>query len=269
MAVVLLQQAGGFRITHIPYKGSGAAIADVLGGQVPVYFMNILQSLPSGQKVGIAFSGGLDTSAALHWMRKKGAIPYAYTANLGQPDEKDYDDIPRRAKQYGAEEARLIDCRAQLVAEGITALQCGAFHISTAGVPYFNTTPLGRAVTATSIIRAMREDDVHVFGDGSTHKGNDIQRFYRYGILTNPGLKIYKPWLDQEFVDAFGGRKVESIALLGSDAKLKFQQNADGRVRALYKRVYVAFDDDGKPYAESVWVIGPENNDHVVINYAP
>ena len=168
---------------------------------------HILQSLPAGQKVGIAFSGGLDTSAALHWMRHKGAIPYAYTANLGQPDEPDYDDIPRRALQYGAESARLIDCRAQLVAEGIAALQCGAFHISTAGVPYFNTTPLGRAVTGTMLVVAMKEDDVHIWGDGSTFKGNDIERFYRYGLLANPNLRIYKPWLDQQFIDELGGRK--------------------------------------------------------------
>ena len=168
---------------------------------------NILQSLPTGQKVGIAFSGGLDTSAALHWMRAKGAIPYAYTAHLGQPDEPDYDDIPRRALQYGAEKARLIDCRKQLVAEGFAALQCGAFHIATAGVPYFNTTPLGRAVTGTMLVVAMKEDDVHVWGDGSTFKGNDIERFYRYGLLANPDLRIYKPWLDQQFIDELGGRK--------------------------------------------------------------
>jgi argininosuccinate synthase len=168
---------------------------------------HILQSLPSGERVGIAFSGGLDTSAALHWMRSKGAIPYAYTANLGQPDEPDYDDIPRRALQYGAERARLIDCRAQLAAEGIAALQCGAFHISTAGVPYFNTTPLGRAVTGTMLVTAMKEDDVHIWGDGSTFKGNDIERFYRYGLLSNPKLRIYKPWLDQRFIDELGGRR--------------------------------------------------------------
>ena len=168
---------------------------------------NILQRLPAGQKVGIAFSGGLDTSAALHWMRSKGAIPYAYTANLGQPDEPDYDEIPRKALQYGAEQARLVDCRAQLVAEGVAALQCGAFHITTAGVPYFNTTPLGRAVTGTMLVLAMKDDEVHIWGDGSTFKGNDIERFYRYGLLANPHLKIYKPWLDQTFVDAFGGRK--------------------------------------------------------------
>jgi len=168
---------------------------------------HILESLPAGQKVGIAFSGGLDTSAALHWMRHKGAIPYAYTANLGQPDEPDYDEIPRRALQYGAEKARLIDCRAQMVAEGIAALQSSAFHISTAGVPYFNTTPLGRAVTGTMLVVAMKEDDVHIWGDGSTFKGNDIERFYRYGLLANPNLRIYKPWLDQQFIDELGGRR--------------------------------------------------------------
>ena len=168
---------------------------------------NILQSLPVGEKVGIAFSGGLDTSAALHWMRHKGAIPYAYTANLGQPDEPDYGEIPRKALQYGAELARLVDCRRQLVNEGIAALQSGAFHITTAGVPYFNTTPIGRAVTGTMLVVAMKEDNVNIWGDGSTFKGNDIERFYRYGLLANPSLRIYKPWLDQAFIDELGGRK--------------------------------------------------------------
>src|SRR6187431_24006 len=167
---------------------------------------HILQNLPVGQRVGIAFSGGLDTSAALHWMRAKGAIPYAYTANLGQPDEPDYDEIPRRAMQYGAQNARLVDCRAQLVSEGLAVLQCGAFHITTAGVPYFNTTPIGRAVTGTMLVGAMKDDDVHIWGDGSTFKGNDIERFYRYGLLANPSLRIYKPWLDQAFIDELGGR---------------------------------------------------------------
>ena len=167
----------------------------------------ILQSVPAGHKVGIAFSGGLDTSAALHWMRHKGAVPYAYTANLGQPDEPDYDDIPRKALLYGAERARLIDCRSELVAEGIAALQSGAFHISTAGITYFNTTPIGRAVTGTMLVIAMKADDVHIWGDGSTFKGNDIERFYRYGLLANPALRIYKPWLDQQFIDELGGRK--------------------------------------------------------------
>jgi argininosuccinate synthase len=166
----------------------------------------ILESLPVGQKVGIAFSGGLDTSAALHWMKQKGAIPYAYTANLGQPDEADYDEIPRKALAYGAEKARLIDCRGALVREAIAALQAGAFHISTAGITYFNTTPLGRAVTGTMLVAAMKEDDVDIWGDGSTFKGNDIERFYRYGLLVNPELKVYKPWLDAAFIDELGGR---------------------------------------------------------------
>jgi len=166
----------------------------------------ILESLPVGQKVGIAFSGGLDTSAALHWMRQKGAIPYAYTANLDQPDESDYDAIPRKALEYGAESARLIDCRGPLVREGLAALQSGAFHIMTAGVPYFNTTPIGRAVTGTMLVAAMKEDEVNIWGDGSTFKGNDIERFYRYGLLVNPDLRVYKPWLDAAFINELGGR---------------------------------------------------------------
>jgi argininosuccinate synthase len=174
---------------------------------------SILQSLPAGEKVGIAFSGGLDTSAAIYWMRQKGAIPFCYTAHLGQPDETDYDDIPRRALSYGAEKARLIDCRLQLVREGLAALQCGAFHITTAGVPYFNTTPIGRAVTGTMLVGAMKEDAVHIWGDGSTYKGNDIERFYRYGLMVNPKLRIYKPWLDQTFIDELGGRKEMSELL--------------------------------------------------------
>src|SRR5262249_25599380 len=166
----------------------------------------ILLSLPKGEKVGIAFSGGLDTSAAIAWMRHHGAVPYTYTANLGQPDEADYDAITRRAMQYGAEKARLVDCREPLVLEGLVALTCGAFHIATAGKPYFNTTPLGRAVTGTILVQAMQEDGVDIWGDGSTYKGNDIERFYRYGLLTNPSLRIYKPWLDQQFIDELGGR---------------------------------------------------------------
>jgi argininosuccinate synthase len=185
----------------------------------------ILQHLPAGQKVGIAFSGGLDTSAALHWMRNKGAIPYAYTANLGQPDEPDYDEIPRKAMQYGAELARLVDCRAQLVNEGMAALQSGAFHISTAGVTYFNTTPLGRAVTGTMLVAAMKEDDVNIWGDGSTYKGNDIERFYRYGLLANPTLKIYKPWLDQAFIDELGGRAEMSAFM--SQAGFSYKMSAE------------------------------------------
>ncbi|MCC6242064.1 MAG: argininosuccinate synthase [Gemmatimonadaceae bacterium] len=187
---------------------------------------NILQRLPVGEKVGIAFSGGLDTSAALHWMRAKGAVPYAYTANLGQPDETDYDEIPRKAMGYGAERARLIECRAQLVAEGLAALQCGAFHISTAGQTYFNTTPLGRAVTGTMLVAAMREDGVDIWGDGSTFKGNDIERFSRYGLLTNPNLRVYKPWLDQQFIDELGGRTEMSEYLIanGFDYKMSVEK---------------------------------------------
>jgi len=173
----------------------------------------ILLSLPTGNKVGIAFSGGLDTSAAIAWMRYHGAIPYCYTANLAQPDEKDYDDITRRAIEYGAEKARLIDCRELLVSEGLVALQCGAFHISTGGKSYFNSTPLGRAVTGTCLVQAMEEDGVDIWGDGSTYKGNDIERFYRYGLLANPNLKIYKPWLDQDFVHELGGRQEMSAWL--------------------------------------------------------
>jgi argininosuccinate synthase len=186
---------------------------------------SILQSVPAGEKVGIAFSGGLDTSAALHWMRAKGAVPYAYTANLGQPDEPDYEDIPRRALEYGAEKARLIDCREQLVSEGIAMLQCGAFHISTAGLPYFNTTPIGRAVTGTMLVLAMKEDEVNIWGDGSTFKGNDIERFYRYGLLANPHLRIYKPWLDQAFINELGGRREMSEYMAG--AGLEYRMSAD------------------------------------------
>jgi argininosuccinate synthase len=182
----------------------------------------ILNSLPKGEKVGIAFSGGLDTSAAVHWMRAKGAIPYAYTAHLGQPDESDYAEIPRKALAYGAEKARLVECRPQLAAEGIAAVQCGAFHISTAGAAYFNTTPLGRAVTGTMLVVAMREDGVGIWSDGSTYKGNDIERFYRYGLLANPALKIYKPWLDQRFIDELGGRREMSqyMAKAGFEYKM-------------------------------------------------
>ncbi|WP_114801038.1 argininosuccinate synthase [Moraxella canis] len=182
----------------------------------------ILQHLPVGKKVGIAFSGGLDTSAALLWMKQKGAEPYAYTANLGQPDEDDYNAIPDKATQYGAVKARLVDCRLQLAQEGVAAIQCGAFHVTTGGMPYFNTTPLGRAVTGTMLVSAMREDDVNIWGDGSTYKGNDIERFYRYGLLANPELKIYKPWLDQTFIDELGGRAEMSQFLIdnGFDYKM-------------------------------------------------
>ncbi|MGB0111857.1 MAG: argininosuccinate synthase [Ilumatobacteraceae bacterium] len=167
----------------------------------------VLMSLPVGERVGIAFSGGLDTSAAVAWMRDRGAIPYTYTADIGQYDEPELDTVPDRAKVYGAEEARLVDCRDELVREGLIALQCGAFHIRTGGKTYFNTTPLGRAVTGTLLVRAMADDGVDIWGDGSTYKGNDIERFYRYGLLVNSNLRIYKPWLDPQFVEELGGRQ--------------------------------------------------------------
>jgi argininosuccinate synthase len=166
----------------------------------------VLSSLPIGEKIGIAFSGGLDTSVAVAWMREKGAVPFAYTANLGQYDEDDIDSIPDRAMAYGAELGRLIDCRKSLAEEGLAAIACGAFHIRTGGKTYFNTTPLGRVVTGTLLVRAMRDDGVEIWGDGSTYKGNDIERFYRYGLLANPNLRIYKPWLDADFVSELGGR---------------------------------------------------------------
>jgi argininosuccinate synthase len=167
----------------------------------------VLQSLPVGERIGIAFSGGLDTAVAVAWIREKGGIPYAFTADLGQVDEVDVADIPQRALAYGAEVAEIVDCRGQLVHEGLVALQCGAFHVSSAGKTYFNTTPLGRAVTGTMLVRAMQEHGVDIWGDGSTYKGNDIERFFRYGLLTNPALRIYKPWLDGQFVDELGGRQ--------------------------------------------------------------
>jgi len=167
----------------------------------------VLASLPKGEKVGIAFSGGLDTSVAVAWMRQHGAIPFTYTADIGQYDEPDIASVPNRAKEYGAEGARLIDCKQALVEEGFAAIACGAFHIRSGGKTYFNTTPLGRAVTGTMLVRAMLEDDVSIWGDGSTYKGNDIERFYRYGLLANPNLRIYKPWLDKDFVTELGGRK--------------------------------------------------------------
>ena len=166
----------------------------------------VLTSLPVGERVGIAFSGGLDTSVAVAWMREKGAIPCTYTADLGQYDEPEIDTVPDRAGQYGAELARLVDCKSALVEEGLSAIACGAFHIRSGGKTYFNTTPLGRAVTGTLLVRAMHSDDVEIWGDGPTFKGNDIERFYRYGLLTNPSLRIYKPWLDQQFIDELGGR---------------------------------------------------------------
>jgi len=185
----------------------------------------ILAALPRGRKVGIAFSGGLDTCAAVRWMRAKGAVPYAYTANLGQPDEPDFAAIPKKALAYGAAKARLIECRPQLAAEGIAAIQCGAFHISTGGATYFNTTPLGRAVTGTLLVVAMREDGVGIWSDGSTYKGNDIERFHRYGLLANPSLRIYKPWLDQRFIDELGGRREMSAYL--AKAGLRYRMSAE------------------------------------------
>ncbi len=177
----------------------------------------VLTSLPAGERVGIAFSGGLDTSVAVAWMRDKGAVPCTYTADIGQYDEPDIDSVPGRAMAYGAELARLVDCRAALVEEGLAALTCGAFHIRSGGRSYFNTTPLGRAVTGTMLVRAMLEDDVQIWGDGSTFKGNDIERFYRYGLLANPNLRIYKPWLDADFVTELGGRKEMSEWLVAHD----------------------------------------------------
>ncbi len=174
----------------------------------------VLQSLPVGERVGIAFSGGLDTSVAVAWMRDKGAVPCTYTGDLGQPDEDDIASIPDRALQYGAEISRLVDCKPALVEEGFGALACGAFHIRSGGRTYFNTTPIGRAVTGTLLVRAMKDDGVDIWGDGSTYKGNDIERFYRYGLLANPALRIYKPWLDAEFVTELGGRKEMSEWLL-------------------------------------------------------
>ena len=177
----------------------------------------VLSSLPTGERVGIAFSGGLDTSAAVAWMRERGAIPYAYTADLGQYDEPDLATVPDRAMEYGAEAGRLVDCRDELVREGLIALQCGAFHIRTSGRTYFNTTPLGRAVTGTLLVQAMRDDDVDIWGDGSTYKGNDIERFYRYGLLVNADLRVYKPWLDPTFVEELGGRQGMSEFLVERD----------------------------------------------------
>jgi argininosuccinate synthase len=248
---------------------------------------NILQSLPVGEKVGIAFSGGLDTSAALHWMRARGAFPYAYTANLGQPDEADYEEIPRKALQYGAQNARLIDCRPQLVSEGIAVLQCGAFHISTAGVSYFNTTPIGRAVTGTMLVGAMKEDNVHIWGDGSTFKGNDIERFYRYGLLANPSLKIYKPWLDQAFIDELGGRKEMSeymqragfayrmsaekaystdSNILGATHEAKDLERLDAGLRIVEPIMGVAFWRDDVPVKREEVTIRFEEGEPVALN---
>jgi argininosuccinate synthase len=185
----------------------------------------VLASLPVGEKVGIAFSGGLDTSVAVAWMRSKGAVPCTYTADLGQYDEPDIDSVPSRAKEYGAEISRLVDCKTPLVEEGLAAIACGAFHIRSGGKQYFNTTPLGRAVTGTLLVRAMLHDKVEIWGDGSTYKGNDIERFYRYGLLANPNLRIYKPWLDADFVRELGGRKEMSEWLVAN--KLPYRDSTE------------------------------------------
>ena len=185
----------------------------------------VLASLPIGEKVGIAFSGGLDTSVAVAWMRAKGAVPCTYTADLGQYDETDIDSVPVRAKEYGAEISRLVDCKTPLVEEGLAAIACGAFHIRSGGKAYFNTTPLGRAVTGTLLVRAMLHDKVEIWGDGSTYKGNDIERFYRYGLLANPNLRIYKPWLDADFVRELGGRKEMSQWLVAN--KLPYRDSTE------------------------------------------
>jgi argininosuccinate synthase len=203
---------GGRRSNEAAGRGTPAAVMSRIYRSLP----------PAGTKIGLAFSGGLDTRAAVAWMSRQGLDVYCYTADLAQPDEKDCTEIPPIAMTHGAKVARLLDCREAMVREGLIAIQCGAFHLSVGGRKYFNTTPLGRAVTTTAIVRAMREDDVHVFGDGSTHKGNDIQRFYRYGILVDPELRIYKPWLDQAFVSAFGGRTEmsEYLVSLGMPYKM-------------------------------------------------
>ena len=185
----------------------------------------VLTSLPKGERVGIAFSGGLDTSVAVAWMRENGAIPCTYTADIGQYDEPDIEGVPGRALQYGAEIARAIDCKPELVSEGLAALACGAFHIRSGGRAYFNTTPIGRAVTGTMLVQAMAEDEVSIWGDGSTFKGNDIERFYRYGLLANPGLRIYKPWLDADFVSTLGGRSEMSQWL--SERSLPYRDSAE------------------------------------------
>ena len=216
------------------------------------------QSLPVGERIGIAFSGGLDTSVAVAWIREKGGIPYAFTADLGQYDEDDVADIPERALDYGAEAAELVDCREQLVHEGLVALQCGAFHISSAGKTYFNTTPLGRAVTGTMLVHAMREHGVDIWGDGSTYKGNDIERFFRYGLLANPALRIYKPWLDPQFVAELGGRKEMSEWLL--ERELPYR--AVGREGVLDGRQHLGCDPRGEGARAARPVDGARRADH-------
>jgi argininosuccinate synthase len=218
---------------------------------------HVLTSLPVGERVGIAFSGGLDTSAAVAWMRHHGAVPFTYTADLGQPDEDDLSGVVERAGAYGAESARLVDCRAQLVDEGLVALQCGAFHIATAGKTYFNTTPLGRAVTGTLLVRAMHDDGVDIWGDGSTYKGNDIERFYRYGLLVNPKLRIYKPWLDAAFVGELGGRAEMSEWLVAQglpyrDAKEKAYSTDANIWGATHEAKLLEFLDQGMDIIEPI-----------------
>jgi argininosuccinate synthase len=218
----------------------------------------IYRSLPpKGTKLGIAFSGGLDTRCAVAWLSRQGLDVYCYTADLAQPDEVDPALIPPIAEGHGAKRARLVDCREQMVREGLVAIQCGAFHLSSGGKKYFNTTPIGRAVTTTAIIRAMREDDVHVFGDGSTHKGNDIQRFYRYGILTNPALRIYKPWLDRAFVDAFGGRTemsqyLESVGLPYTMSVAKAYSTDSNVLGATHEAKDLEFLDSGMSIVDPI-----------------
>lgn len=217
----------------------------------------ILLSLPVDKKVGIAFSGGLDTSAAIAWMKQKGAVPYAYTADLGQPDEDDFENIAARARAYGAEEARTVDCTDVLVNEGLVAIMCGAFHIESGGKKYFNTTPLGRAVTGTILVRAMQADDVHIWGDGSTYKGNDIERFYRYGLMTNPALQIYKPWLDRDFVAELGGRTEMSDFLIANgfeyrDSKEKAYSTDANILGATHEAKDLEFLDRGMHIVEPI-----------------
>ncbi len=217
---------------------------------------------PQGTKLGIAFSGGLDTRCAVAWLSRQGLEVHCYTADLAQPDEKDPNEIPPVAMTHGAAGARLVDCRESMAREGVVAIQCGAFHLQSGGRKYYNTTPLGRAVTTTAIIRAMMEDDVHVFGDGSTHKGNDIQRFYRYGILTNPQLKIYKPWLDQKFVDAFGGRHemseyIESLGLPYTMSKEKAYSTDANVLGATHEAKDLEFLKNGMKIVEPIMGVKP------------
>ncbi len=214
-------------------------------------------SLPVGEKVGLAFSGGLDTSAAIAWMKQKGALPYAYTADLGQPDEDDLDDIARRAEAYGAEKARTVDCTDVMVNEGLVAIMCGAFHIESGGKRYFNTTPIGRAVTGTILVKAMQQDDVNIWGDGSTYKGNDIERFYRYGLMANAQLRIYKPWLDRDFVAELGGRSEMSEFLNGlgfeyRDSKEKAYSTDSNILGATHEAKDLEFLDKGINIVEPI-----------------